>query len=888
MLEDEENDGHDREEVDENDDYILGPRIPGTPQTKVERYLRMRARGRTLFPSNWYQNMRLFFELSDEALDNGQQELVPALLEDVKENASVCSYDNRRAIVERFIRLYEKTYISKADVLSVFQIIDRDEDLEHLLPESFRVRGIYKLIGQYPTPDLDIKIYPYFVPGLLQMLPYERDATYASHCKTLWPLFAITLDYATVGRQRAALEIFQRLVQTNHLATSAVHRSDLRSDDFVTIVLSAMTRSCLAWNWRRRAFALVLRALQLSAPPLAPPLVAHVMWVLRALLDAAADRDDLRLAANALVMLFDRAAPHLVDEDTVQLFYEHARRLDELPLLEELFNAALRAYELEDGPPAPDADADADADPDARPPGPRPPLGAGLVRFLEFLVLERRNVHLARRLAQQVAAAEIDVPAPLRGRLVALAAEYGFAGDARRLWERWTAAPAPERDFVAGSPGTMLKMVSLYANLIRRAVEDNRGVHMGATVNRRRRSRFIGRHRKLEVDEGEAELGAGEEGEGKVVEGESTEAEEADAGEEAPADGASEADVTAEDLDAQSVSSAKAFNWLRPRDPPEPGELEQKAIEGVWKAMEELALPEEWDEGWEVFDTKVDEHLLDLRAFAERVLNEFKYRHASLTELDHFALGALARAHFMLGKVRMGFEVFLVISKIGAKYDMYDVNIALSALASRSPHTAARLMKRMQDSGLKLNAVSYGTVIHQAILHEDMALVKQLFRRAYDSGIKQLSFKTLGTLLRAAISTQTDAAVSLDSAEEVLDLLLDRNSVPTTNMGRDCVVAALQADHPIMAYRFWKMMLKGKVEWDDEMQTRTRALIARRIKDHTRLGFLDPDRARVMLGQLREDDASVTRRRYQRAQPLKPGGARIVARARRGGHGRAR
>ncbi|OCH91927.1 hypothetical protein OBBRIDRAFT_488122 [Obba rivulosa] len=809
---------------------------------RVARYLDRYAAGQSILSD---PTLGKLFDIIEEVDRYGEIDAYPILLEDVLQNAPARPWNIRRGVVERFLRLYISTKIvPKRDLLSILQLLKDDEDLANMLPLNIRARVAYTILSQAMAPELDTKIWAYLVPGLFGLLPRLRDPIDAYKTKAIWPLYAIAVDYAREGNRAAALSILQQLVATNHIASSAVQRTDLQSDDFLAIVLSALTRSCLQYQWHGRAFGLALRALHGTSKTLSEPVARLLVHVLRAGINEWTTNADLRTGASVLIQLLGRAPPGVLSEDVIQNFYKHSRRLNQSAISGQVYaESLLVAHEREHHV---DSRLVASGLQDARSPEAKlvrfhvcPPSGAELLAFLEHLLLERRNVHLARRAAQQIVAEKLDVPPALRGRVVALFAVHGFATEARALWERWTRLGTGERDFVAGNASTMIKMVSLYANLIRRAVAEVRhGVDTVSPVNRLRRSRYLGRH-PVEGAEEEAR-----------PEGEEAKPEEEGGGEGRP---------------QQHKEHDTAFDWLRAGKGRRPGELELRALQEVRETMERLALPEEWDEEWDAYDMAKSEELQDLRAFAERVLNEFRFRRVSLSKLDHFALGALARAHFILGKVRMGFEVLLVMLKMRIRLDMHDVNIALSVLAARSPVIAARLMERMHASGLALNAVSYGTVIHQAVLHEDMELARELAQRAHDRGIKQLTFKTIGTLLRAVASSagEGDAGAGLDQVEAMIDSLLEMQITPTTNMARDCVLAALRADHPLMAYRFWKLLLKDKVQWDDPVQARTRFIIARRIKLHVWQGFLDAERAGVMLAELHEDDVRVEGRRRE-------------------------
>ena len=162
----------------------------------------------------------------------------------------------------------------------------------------------------------------------------------------------------------------------------------------------------------------------------------------------------------------------------------------------------------------------------------------------------------------------------------------------------------------------------------------------------------------------------------------------------------------------------------------------------------------------------------------------------------------------------------------------------------------------------------------------------EVLRHARASGLEHFSFKTMGTLLRGTVSPRAGVlaapGVQLDNARDIVDTMLDAGIRPTANMGRDCVVAALRAEDPAMAFRFWKQLVKGKVQFTDPAQAALRRRIARQVRAHYAHGWLDERRAAAVLSELgllprgalpllpRHDPGHVDaeRRRYQETRGM--------------------
>ncbi len=61
---------------------------------------------------------------------------------------------------------------------------------------------------------------------------------------------------------------------------------------------------------------------------------------------------------------------------------------------------------------------------------------------------------------------------------------------------------------------------------------------------------------------------------------------------------------------------------------------------------------------------------------------------------------------------------------------------------------------------------------------------------------------------------------------------------------------ALRAGDPVIAYDFWTLLVKSKVQWNDATQTKYRLRIADSIWRHLKRGSLEPTAAKDMLKDL--------------------------------------
>lgn len=247
----------------------------------------------------------------------------------------------------------------------------------------------------------------------------------------------------------------------------------------------------------------------------------------------------------------------------------------------------------------------------------------------------------------------------------------------------------------------------------------------------------------------------------------------------------------------------------------------------------------------------------DMSTFRDRILSEYKTYHEPLADANHQVLTSLARACFIVGKFAEGFDAFKILLDRKEVPDLYDVNVALTAMAEQQPRSAARMIERMIEKGLQPDAVTFGTVMHHALLQKDMTLVRDMVSRARGLKDIRLSLKSVAALVRASVAPddaefRTAQRSKLEGALDIIKSLTESNFISSPQTGKYLVFASLRADEPVMAYRFWKLLLRDSTEWDDREQIFQRRLIAQMIERHHKRRWLDKDRTAAMLSQLRQ------------------------------------
>ncbi|KAF5369507.1 hypothetical protein D9758_002586 [Tetrapyrgos nigripes] len=259
-------------------------------------------------------------------------------------------------------------------------------------------------------------------------------------------------------------------------------------------------------------------------------------------------------------------------------------------------------------------------------------------------------------------------------------------------------------------------------------------------------------------------------------------------------------------------------------------------------------------------DQMLRERYDDMVAFTDHVLAKYLTYHQPLEKMQHKHLTTLARAYFVVGQFEKGFQMFRILLDRKEIPDINDINAALTPLAEYNPRTAAKFIERMYERGLQVDEVTFGTVVHQALVAGDMELVEGLITRAKEMGVTRLSPETFVSLIRASVTPDADVigtpiGTRLQEALKIIKSLQRVGILSSPQLGKYLVFACLRQREPLMAYRFWRLMLRRATDWLDREQVFIRRMISQRLEFHQesqRLGVRPPINEAVMERMLHE------------------------------------
>jgi hypothetical protein len=140
----------------------------------------------------------------------------------------------------------------------------------------------------------------------------------------------------------------------------------------------------------------------------------------------------------------------------------------------------------------------------------------------------------------------------------------------------------------------------------------------------------------------------------------------------------------------------------------------------------------------------------------------------------------------------------------------------------------------MIERGLEPDAVTFGTIMHHALLHEDTTLVNKMKERIQSLDNTRLSLKSIAGFVRASVASGGDASLTfrLRDVLTMIESLRKTKPVSSPQTGKYLVSTCLRIGDPVLAYKFWDLLLRESAEWSDTEHQRLRRGIAQLIEQH--------------------------------------------------------
>jgi len=246
--------------------------------------------------------------------------------------------------------------------------------------------------------------------------------------------------------------------------------------------------------------------------------------------------------------------------------------------------------------------------------------------------------------------------------------------------------------------------------------------------------------------------------------------------------------------------------------------------------------------------------LEEISFFADKVLRAYITQHEPLGDADHITLTSLARAHLVLGNVSDGFHCFRILLRRMERPDVVDINVGLTALAEYEPRAASAFVSSMIDYDVEPDEITYSTILHHAMLKDDLDLCIELARQMKETLDPDSNFKPFYSMASASVLERSGDSpprqvARLKTVLEVLRIMeypVDR-FVMYPEVGQSLIRASLH--YPEVAFEFWELVYQGMPRNDLEYCKQV-GLIRKALRDAWNRGNMEGTKMREMLFKL--------------------------------------
>lgn len=690
-----------------------------------------------------------------------------------------------------------------------------------------------------------------------------------------------------------ALSVFDLLIQKKYIHAEAIWERDQDTKDLRTIVLSALIRSSANYGWLEPLKSLV-HSLDFTNKKLVAHNASVVNNVIEILLNSRS-AESVSCIKDLISIILSRNPAMFFSDGLMLQFFSVARTTD-------AGDAAQAVYEMISLPAVRDAHV-------------YPQLnGQALLWLLNHMVKVTAKLNLAKILVQDLVRSSNPISLYVRARVVTLCAQAGFTEETRILWQRY--AQGRNKELILGHTRTMLSVVKLFRKRILPApssdIEETNPQF--PTLNMLVAGNYPVGHPSGQVspansfsehmpsaDESSVHVGVGlssKPSKTPVTSGQHNSSE-SEIFRSRNAHGApyslSEESVntisTSEQDDLiQSGSIKQLYNKL---------EQKQEATENILNVSLDISDTSEvtvfeQSNGHSSTSTRDPETPHSHRIisseiggsvsagdigmppgnetdaeFAEHVFRSFCQAHEPLGSLSHESLNALARAATMIGDVRMCEHALSLIISRKEVPDIYDLNVVVSALAELDVESAWIMIEDMLENGVQPNRFTFATVVNGALVRGDIDKAFSLFKRFQTlTGDPGTLFAVSGTITSFIQACAQHTAVALHGGEkgvgavrlleylyyvyEVLKSESRHGYLMSPKLGRKAISAALRLSDAVLAFNFWKLLVKGKTDWPPTRQAEERARLAKGILHEVKNGRLEESRGQHILAELGE------------------------------------
>ncbi|KAF9511810.1 hypothetical protein BS47DRAFT_1346227 [Hydnum rufescens UP504] len=200
---------------------------------------------------------------------------------------------------------------------------------------------------------------------------------------------------------------------------------------------------------------------------------------------------------------------------------------------------------------------------------------------------------------------------------------------------------------------------------------------------------------------------------------------------------------------------------------------------------------------------------------AKSIVADYVRLKSPLKRASHMDLTHIARLSFLIHDTDTALYALKCVLDRNEMPDIYDLNVLLGGIAQSNPRQASKMAHKALALGVRVDRISWTLIIHHALLLGDFKLAELIINKSNTENITW-DYQSIDMIVRRGFN---DKVADRDYATEFFHnslRLLQRQAregrEAWTSLGIVTVNRALHWRMPVMAFEFWKLLCKPKLE----------------------------------------------------------------------------
>lgn len=211
------------------------------------------------------------------------------------------------------------------------------------------------------------------------------------------------------------------------------------------------------------------------------------------------------------------------------------------------------------------------------------------------------------------------------------------------------------------------------------------------------------------------------------------------------------------------------------------------------------------------------------RDVAYEIASSYISLNSPLSMAAHNTLTSIAHISFLIGDPMTASKALSIILDRRTIPDAHDVSVTVGGVALFNPVRAAEVLDGAMERGIDVPKHAWTTILREALVSQDFELAETLLTGLADSGTA-IDSHVIDTVIRYGINDGTSLGTADKEdvskfLEEALSFLTPRGSGGGEHrvwpsLAQLCIRRALDAELPVLAFKFWKTLLKDLTTYE--------------------------------------------------------------------------